>query len=441
MATEITSQAQLEELQNSGQLMEHLKSWRTERDEQVAKEATDALLAKQQSDRTPAGGRGGFPMGESPDMTDSVSGMVKGGWHGYDPLETVPAGGTTPRAVSRGLNGQFDRFGTFLAGLHPTVRDRHGLDGAKYKVLGEGQGDQGGFLVPEQFVANLLSIALEEAVVRPRAFQMPMGGPSVRIPAIRDASHATNVYGGVQAFWVPESGTVTAAEPTFAQVALNAKKLTGYTTTSSELLNDSAIPLEALITRLFGDALAYFEDEAFINGTGSGDPQGIINTPAMVSVAKETGQAATTIVTENLDKMYSRMLPSSMMRSVWLAHPDVFPQLASLARNVGTGGAPVWIANVAGGPPNSIYGRPLIFTEKCQTLGTTGDIYFCDFSYYVIGDLQGMTMAASPHVRFTNDEWVYRFTHRVDGRAWVDTALTPRYGSNTLSPFVKLDSR
>ena len=195
------------------------------------------------------------------------------------------------------------------------------------------------------------------------------------------------------------------------------------------------------MTRLFGQAIAYFEDVAFINGTGAGQPQGILNSDCLISVTKETGQAATTIVKENLDKMYSRMLPSSLGNSVWLAHNDTFPQLASLSQAVGTGGGPVWVSNVAGGPPNSIYGRPIIFTEKAQTLGTVGDIMLVDLSYYLIGDRQALTTSASPHVRFTTQETVFLFSERLDGRMWLDSALTPRNGSNTVSPAVALATR
>jgi len=249
------------------------------------------------------------------------------------------------------------------------------------------------------------------------------------------------VFGGVQAFWIPESGTITASEPTFGQVQFRAKKLVGHTIVTNELLADSASALEALLTRLFGQTHAYFEDDAFINGDGAGEPVGIINADALVSVPKETGQAAATIVVENIDKMFSRMLPTSVPNAVWMANPDTFPQLVAMARNVGTGGSPVWISNIVGGPPASIYGRPVIFSEKCQTVGTVGDIYFVDFSHYIIADRQSMTMSASQHVRFTTDETMFRFTSRLDGRPWLESALTPRFGANTLSPYVALATR
>ena len=270
---------------------------------------------------------------------------------------------------------------------------------------------------------------------------MPMSSLTLSLPTIVDTTHATNVFGGVRAYWTPESGSYTASEPSFGQVSLTAKKLTAYTSAANELLADSAISLEALLMRLFPQALAYFEDDAFINGVGGGQPVGILNADALITVAKETGQAATTIVAENIDKMYSRMLPSSRARAVWVAHPDTLPQLVSMARSVGTGGSAAVMPSLTGSAPVTLYGRPIVFTEKCQTLGTAGDLFFVDFGYYVIGDRQTLTMASSPHVRFQNDETVWRFTQRVDGRPWLESALTPRNGSNTLSPFVNLATR
>lgn len=336
--------------------------------------------------------------------------------------------------------GEWKTFGEFLRGMNQFL-NRGGSYDARLKANNENDPGSGGFTVPDEFLARLLMLALEPSIIRPRAFVLPMSSQSIRIPAIRDSSHASTVFGGVQAYWTAESGAVTESNPTFRQVQLTARKLTGYTTTSNELLADNAISLEALLIRMFGEALAYFEDVAFINGTGAGQPLGILNAGALVSVAKETGQAATSLVAANLDKMYSRMLPSSMNKAIWIANPDVFPQLAALSRAVGTGGSSVWMMNMAGGPPSSIYGRPIIFSEKCQTLGTAGDIFFVDLSYYLIGDRMSMEMASSPHVRFTNDETVHRFVQRVDGQPWIDVALTPRFGTNTLSPIVALATR
>jgi len=352
-----------------------------------------------------------------------------------------------PESDGARLDGLFGRIGHFYQGA-AAVTDNYwesqglkGLTEARTKVLNESQGDQGGFLVPEEFRVQLLSLALEQALIRSRAFVIPMTGLTVRIPAIRDTTHSSTVFGGIQAYWTPESGSFTQTEPTFSQVRLDAGKLMGGTRVANELIRDSAISLEAVLNRLFAQAMAYFEDDAFINGVGAGQPVGILNADALVSVTKETGQAATTLVWENLVKMYSRMLPASLGSAIWYAHNDVFPQLATMALNVGTGGSAVWINNGVAGPPATILGRPVFFTEKAQTLGTAGDIVFCDPSYYLIGDRQSLEIASSMHTRFNTDETEWRFIERLTGRPWIDSALTPRNGSNTVTPFVNLATR
>jgi len=426
--SEIKSQAELEEMLNDP---EKLSRYVQEKSLEVigtsVKEQMDEALREGAVNRP--------PMSEEA-MVEGQSVQGKnfgGGWAGGDDTKINVA------REAKTMDGQFKNFGEFLSSIAPGTISR-GMDN-RLKVLGEGQGDQGGFLVPEQFTLQLLSLALEEAVVRPRAFRLPMSSLNLSLPTIVDTTHATNVFGGVRGYWTPESGSYTSSEPSFGRVTLTAKKLTAYTSAANELLADAAISLEALLMRLFPQALAYFEDDSFINGIGGGQPVGIINADALITVAKETGQAATTITAENVDKMYSRMLPSSRARAVWLAHPDTLPQIVAMSRSVGTGGSSVMMNNMSGAAPASIYGRPLIMTEKCQTLGTAGDIFFVDLGYYVIGDRQTLSMTASPHVRFQNDETVWRFTSRLDGRPWLESALTPRNGSNTLSPFVNLATR
>jgi HK97 family phage major capsid protein len=299
----------------------------------------------------------------------------------------------------------------------------------------------GGFLVPESLRAELLRVSLETAVVRPRARVIPMDSETVPFPAIDDTSHASNVYGGLTAYWTEESGQLTESQATFRRIKLEAKKLTAYSEIPNELFAASIVSFEALVNQIYPEALAWFEDNAFTRGTGVGEPLGYLNSNAAVSVTKESGQVAATIVWENIVKMYSRMLPSSLARAVWVCHIDTFPELATMALSVGTGGGPIWLNNGVEGPPMTILGRPVIFTEKAESVGTAGDINFVDFGYYLIGDRQIMQAETSPHFKFQNDQTAVRFIQRLDGRPWLESALTPLKGSNTLSPFVKIATR
>lgn len=301
----------------------------------------------------------------------------------------------------------------------------------------------GGFLIPESLRSELLRVSLESAVVRPRARVIPMDSLTVPFPTIDSTSNASNVYGGITAYWTEEAGALTESSATFGRIKLEAKKLTAYTEVPNELFQDSIISLAAFINDVFPEALAWFEDIAFMRGTGVGEPLGFLNTgnAAAVAVAKETGQAADTILWENIVKMYARMLPTSLARAVWIAHIDTFPELATMALSVGTGGSAVWLSNGVSGPPMSILGRPVFFTEKAETLGDAGDINFADLGYYLIGDRQTMQADSSPHYKFANDLTSMRFIERVDGTPWIKNPITPNKGTNTLSPFVKIAAR
>lgn len=344
------------------------------------------------------------------------------------------------------LDNMFPSVTDFMASIWHGARTSEALE-AQHRIkeiqnaFGSNVPADGGFLIPEYLRSELLRVALEKALVRSRARVVPMETLTVPFPMIDTTSNASNIYGGVTAYWTEEAASLTDSSPTFGRVKLEAKKLTAYSEIPNELFADSIISLQMFINEIFPEAIAWFEDLAFISGSGVGEPLGFLNAAAKVSVAKETGQVADTIVWENIVKMYSRMLPSSLDSAVWVAHIDTFPELATMALSVGTGGSAIWLNNGVQGPPMTILGRPVLFTEKVNTLGDLGDINFVDFSYYLIGDRQAIQADTSPHYRFQNDQTTVRFIERVDGRPWIQSAITPNQGSNTLSPFVQLAAR
>ena len=351
-----------------------------------------------------------------------------------------------PQAPGAKLDNEFPNLRDYLQAVWHGARTKEALTN-QHKIkdiqnsFGSNVPADGGFLIPEYLRSELLRVSLEKAMIRPLARVVPMESLTVPFPMIDSTSNASNIYGGVTAYWTEEAASLTDSSPTFGRVKLEAKKLTAYSEIPNELFQDSIISLEMFIGEIFPEALAWFEDIAFITGSGVGEPLGFQNGAAVVQVTKETGQAASTIVWENLVKMYARMLPSSSGNCVWLANIDTFPELATMSLSVGTGGSAIWLQNGVGGPPMTILGRPVIFTEKVPTLGTAGDINLIDLSYYLIGDRQAMQMDTSPHYRFQNDQTAVRLISRLDGRPWLQSAITPNQGSNTLSPFVTLATR
>lgn len=305
---------------------------------------------------------------------------------------------------------------------------------------------QGGALVPTEFRNQILEIAIEDAIIRQRAMQIPMATSSVRIPYVKDASHAASTHGGIIIYRPDEGAALTASNATYGNVELNLHKLAGLVHVTTELLEDSPISMQPLLTRQFGEAIGFQEDEDFINGTGAGMSLGALNAPALISVAQETDQPADTIVTQNLAKMWSRLHSRGQRNAVWLANLDTFPQFYELTVNVGTGGSIVGIIgnDITGAPIMQIMGRPLILTEHMQTIGDKGDVLLADWSQYLIGSKAGSSaakFASSIHLKFDEDKTSFRFIMRVDGQPWNPTALTPKHSTITLSSFVTLDAR
>lgn len=303
----------------------------------------------------------------------------------------------------------------------------------------------GGYLVQKDFTADLMNKVTVESAILSRCRRVPISSNSdgLKVVTVDETSRATGSrFGGVQVYWGAEADAATAKKPKFRQMELELKDLIGLAYATDRLLQDASA-VGAVFSQAFSEEMRFMLEDSAINGTGAGQPLGIINSPCIVSVAKETGQAATTLVYENVLKMWSRMWARSRSNAIWLINQDVEPQLHSMSIPVGTGGLPVYLppGGLSQSPYASLFGRPVVPVEYCATLGTTGDILLCDFSQYLVIEKGGMSADSSIHVRFTTNERTFRFIVRHDGQPIWNSALTPYKGSATQSPFIKLDTR
>jgi HK97 family phage major capsid protein len=349
-----------------------------------------------------------------------------------------------PTAFGAPLDGVYPDFTALMQAVKlgaRTPEDKARLE--KITNYSEKVPSEGGFLVPEEFRTELLRLSMENAIVRPRATVVPMSNPRLNFPAIDETSRVSSVFGGIIVYRTEEGAELVESSAAFGSVKLDVTKQTALAHVTNEIVRDWGA-FGAFISSTFPQAIAFFEDIDFISGNGAGQPLGGLHSAnkALITVAKETNQTASTIVWENVLHMYARMLPSSMERAVWVASPDTFTELATMALTVGTGGAAVWIVDAAGTPRLTLLGRPVIMTEKAPAaLGTQGDLSLVDWSMYLVGDYQMMTVDSSPHVKFTSDKTTYRVIQRNDGRPWLFSAITPHNNSASLSPFVQLATR
>jgi len=354
--------------------------------------------------------------------------------------------------IDRASKDRFKSFGEQMAAVMraglPNAHIDPRLFNAAASGLSESVPSDGGFLVQQDFSTALLQDVFTTGVLASRCRRIPISSASnsIKIPGIDETSRAASRYGGIVGYWEDEAALKTKSKPKFRKIELNLKKMIGLCYATDELLQDMTA-LDGVIRSGFASEFGFLLDDAIINGTGAGQPLGILNAGCLVSVAKETGQNADTVVAENVIKMYSRIFATSRPNAVWLINQNIEPQLFTMSLAVGTGGIPIYMpaGGLSGQPYATLFGRPVIAIEQAATLGDLGDIIFADLpGGYILAEKGGIQSDMSIHVRFEYDESVFRFVLRVDGQPVRASALAPYKGSSTLdtqSHFIALAAR
>lgn len=336
-------------------------------------------------------------------------------------------------AVSAGE--PFNSFGEFCSII------AHGQYDPRLMLAGmsEGKLSSGGYAVPVEYASALLDHSLEKEIVRPRAQVVPMSSPTRKVGLIENSDNSTSApFGGLSLAWTDEGGEIALKEAKLRMVSLSAKKGGMLVPISNELLEDG-LGFDAQISTAITTSVGWGIDLTFLQGTGAGQPLGILKSPSLIVISKETGQLAATIEWENLTKMYGRMLPGSIPNSVWICNSNCVPALLSVQIPIGTGGQ-VYPALREESGSFSLLGRPVVFTEKVPPLGSQGDVTLCDLSMYVIGLRRDIALDRSNAPGFSTDTTHLRALVRVDGQPIMDKAFTPKSGP-TLSWAVTLAVR
>lgn len=318
------------------------------------------------------------------------------------------------------------------------------LKGKKFATAGSDEHGEysdpyGGFMVPEGFSPQVLSIDAEMDPSAALTTKVPMSTPTLRIPARVDKNHTSSVSGGLTVTRKAETAAAVASRMQLEQVELTAHNLFGFSYITEELLTDSPVSFAAILAAGFSDEFTSKILSERLSGTGVGEFLGVLNAACTVSVTKDSGQAADTISYTNILNMRSRCYRYG--NAVWMANHDTLPQLAKLNTPVGTGGTVVWAPSAREDVPDMLLGRPIYFSEYCETLGDKGDIYLCNWAEYLEGVLQPLQSAESIHVRFAEHERAFKFWLRNAGTPWWSAPLTPKKSAATISPFVVLAAR
>ncbi len=336
----------------------------------------------------------------------------------------------------------FATFGDFAAavkaagGKNPSVDARFAA--APSLFVGEGSGADGGWLVPPQYSSEIFTLALEEDSLLPLTDNVELG-KSNSMPFPKDESTPWG-SDGVRAYWQNEGTAGNATKINLTGSRLTLHKLLALVPVADEMLEDSTA-LGSYLPGLMARSIRWKANEAFMFGTGNGQPAGAFNSNAVVTVAKESGQANGTLDIMNIAKMIARLPPGSFGRAVWMLNNDVLPFLFTLK----LGDHAIYIPASEGAkvnPYGSLMGRPIMITQHAKSIGAQGDVVLADWKgYRTISKAGGIQTATSMHLYFDADSTAFRTTFRIDGQSKLSAAINPANGSNKLSPFVQLGAR
>ena len=330
-------------------------------------------------------------------------------------------------------SSKFDDYDDFLNAV------KNGFD-PRLKDLAGSVGSEGGFLLAEKFEERIVDVVIEDSIVMPRAklYGLKAGkGRTLRIPCFVDEDHSTKGISGIDAVWTPESAQKTKTDPIFRSLEMKTNKLVCYSVSSDELIQESGISLNEIIGNAFKKSILFKTDYVFLQGTGSGMPLGVINSPALLVQPAEAEQIGTTIIYENILGMFSKLAPASHKNAIWVASISALPQMMQLNVEVGLAGDRIKILQENSGK-FTLLGKECIFTEKLPALGSQGCLILADFSAYAVLLKEGIRLESSIHEGFRSDLTSFRMILHVDGQTTINKPTILLDGSTTVSQFVAL---
>ena len=269
-------------------------------------------------------------------------------------------------------------------------------------VLQEKVDADGGYLVPEEYDNRLIQSLEGENIMRQLGHTLTTSG-----------DHKINIAATTPAAaWIDEGGQLTFGEATFKQALLDAHKLHVAIKVTEELLYDSAFNLENYILEQFGKALANAEEDAFLNGDGTGKPTGVFHQTNGGTYLTEVA----TLKADDIINLIHALKRPYRKGAVFILNDKTIAAIRKLKDN---NGAYMWQPSYQVGEPDRLLGYP-VYTSQ---FAPENKIAFGDFSYYNIGDRGTRSFKQLTELFAGNGMIGFVAKERVDGKLILKEAV------------------
>ena len=269
-------------------------------------------------------------------------------------------------------------------------------------VLQEGVDADGGYLVPDEYDHRLIDVLTEENIMRKLGHKITTSGEhKINIAATKPA-----------AAWIEEGGALSFGDATFDQILLDAHKLHVAIKVTEELLYDNAFNLESYIIDMFGKALANAEEDAFLNGSGVGQPLGLFAATGGGTAAISTAS----LTADDVIKLVYALKRPYRKNAKFIMNDQTIASIRQLKDN---NGAYMWQPSLVAGEPDKLLGYDVYTSPFCPA----GKIAFGDYSYYNIGDRGTRSFKQLTELFAGNGMIGYVAKERVDGKLILPEAV------------------
>lgn len=357
--------------------------------------------------------------------------------------EPVTAPAVQASRIDGGADHRADRPWESFGHMAQAVRDVYlgrGMDvrlNAAVVPATESVGSEGGFLVPPDTRTQIVQKVFAEDSLAGQVDSLAIGSNSIELPVDTTTQWGTR---GIQVYWEGEGAALKDSKWDFDRFQARASKISAFVATTDELLEDTTA-LSGYLSTKVPEKIDYKLTDAILNGSGVGQPLGMLKSAFKVAVPKENAQVADTIVKANIDKMWSTMYAPFRKRGIWIINQDCEPQLDAMV--VTSNGFPAYLppGGLSSAPYATLKGRPVLVTEAASALGDEGDILFVDPMTYCLVTRGGLRSDVSIHFLFDTDRTAFRFVMRVGGQPWFKDPIDRAKGANKLSGVVSLAAR